>query len=225
MGQAIGEVLTFAVGVAISPLPIIGVILMLATPRAKSDGLAFMAGWIGGLAVVGGAVLLFAGGAGATDQGAPADWTSYLELGLGLVLLNVARKQWQGRPKDGEDPDMPGWMQKIDTYTARNAAILGVLLAAVNPKNLLLVVGAASAIAKTGASTGDQIVALIVFIVIASIGVATPLIVYFAMGDRSQRILEDLKQKMTHNNAAIMAVICVIIAAKLIGSAISQLSA
>jgi threonine/homoserine/homoserine lactone efflux protein len=224
MGEATGQVLSFAVGVAISPLPIIGVILMLATPRARSDAFGFMAGWIGGLAVVGGAILLFSSGAGATDQGAPADWTGYLKLGLGLLLLNLARKQWASRPKGDAEPEMPGWMAKIDTYTAGNAAILGVLLSAVNPKNLLLVMGAAAAIAQTGASTGSQIGALAIFIVIASIGVATPLILYFAMGDRSKRKLDDLKVKMSHNNAAIMAVICLIIGAKLIGDAISQLS-
>ena len=35
MGQGISEVLTFAVGVAISPVPIIAVILMLFSQRAK----------------------------------------------------------------------------------------------------------------------------------------------------------------------------------------------
>ena len=34
MGQAIGQVLSFGVGVALSPVPIIAVVLMLATPRA-----------------------------------------------------------------------------------------------------------------------------------------------------------------------------------------------
>jgi hypothetical protein len=38
MGQAIGDLLPSAVGVAISPVPIIAVILMLGTPRARSNG-------------------------------------------------------------------------------------------------------------------------------------------------------------------------------------------
>ena len=33
MGQAIGQVLSFGVGAALSPVPIIAVVLMLATPR------------------------------------------------------------------------------------------------------------------------------------------------------------------------------------------------
>jgi hypothetical protein len=38
MGQAIGDILPMAVGVAISPAPIIAIVLMLGTPRARSNG-------------------------------------------------------------------------------------------------------------------------------------------------------------------------------------------
>ena len=58
MHEAIGQVLSFAVGVAISPLPIVAVVLMLATPRARVNGPAFVLGWIVGLSLVGTVVLL-----------------------------------------------------------------------------------------------------------------------------------------------------------------------
>jgi len=44
VGRGIGEILTFAVGVAVSPMPIIAVILMLFSRRARVNGLAFLAG-------------------------------------------------------------------------------------------------------------------------------------------------------------------------------------
>ena len=43
-------------------------------------------------------------------------------------------------------------MKSVDTLTPVKSAGIGVLLSAVSPKNLLLVVGAAAAIAQTGAS-------------------------------------------------------------------------
>ena len=49
MGQAIGDLLPAAIGVAISPVPIIAIILMLGTPKARSNGPAFAAGWVIGL--------------------------------------------------------------------------------------------------------------------------------------------------------------------------------
>jgi hypothetical protein len=38
LSRAIGDLLPSAVGVALSPIPIIAVILILATPRARSNG-------------------------------------------------------------------------------------------------------------------------------------------------------------------------------------------
>lgn len=52
MREAIGQVLPFGVGMTLSPIPITGVVLMLGTPRARSNGLAFIAGWVLGLPVV-----------------------------------------------------------------------------------------------------------------------------------------------------------------------------
>ncbi|MBS1880782.1 MAG: GAP family protein, partial [Actinobacteria bacterium] len=160
MGQAIGQMLPLGVGVALSPIPIIGVVLMLATPRARSNGLAFLAGWVGGLAVAGTVVLLLSSGADASDSGAPANWVSWLKIALGLLLLAVALKEWRGRPRPGEEATMPGWMKTIDRFEVPKAAGLGVLLSAVNPKNLLLVIAAAAAISQTGVPAGQQAVAL-----------------------------------------------------------------
>jgi hypothetical protein len=44
------------------------------------------------------------------------------------------------------------------------------------------------------------------------------------MGDRATKILADLHDWMARENATIMAVICLIIGAKLIGDAISALA-
>jgi hypothetical protein len=93
MGEAIGQVLSFGVGVALSPMPIIAVVLMLATPRGGRNGPAFLLGWVAGLGVVGTIVLLVSSGASASDNGSPATWTSILKLVLGLALLALAVKQ------------------------------------------------------------------------------------------------------------------------------------
>ena len=68
-GQAIGQVLSFGVGVALSPLPIIAVVLMLATPKGRANGPAFLTGWVLGIAVLGTTVLLIASGASASAHG------------------------------------------------------------------------------------------------------------------------------------------------------------
>ena len=57
MGAAIGAILGQAVGVAISPVPIIAVILMLFTGKARSNSVSFVTGWLLGLLLAGGVVL------------------------------------------------------------------------------------------------------------------------------------------------------------------------
>jgi hypothetical protein len=99
-----------------------------------------------------------------------------------------------------------------------------VLLSSINPKNLILVVGAAAAIAQTGASTGSQAVALAVFVVIATLGVGAPVAIDVFMGKRATKLLSELHDWMARENTTIMAVICLIIGAKLIGDAISALA-
>ena len=221
INEAIGQVLSFGVGVALSPVPIVSVVLMLGTPRARSNGPAFVIGWIVGLAAVGSIVLLLSGGANASENGEPANWVNWLKLALGLVLLLIAVKQWRGRPAGGDQAQLPKWMQAIETFTPPKAAGLGVLLSAVNPKNLLLVVSAAAVIAQTGASAGDQAVALAIFVLIGTLGPGAPVVLYFALGQRSKQLLDRLKSWMSAHNAAIVAVLCLVIGAKLIGDAIS----
>lgn len=224
MGQAIGQVLPFALGVAISPVPIIAVVLMLVTPRARSNGPAFVVGWLLGLSIVGTIVLLVAPD-GTSDSGGPATWVSTLKLVLGVLLLLLALKQWHSRPHEGEQAPTPKWMGAIDGFTAPKALGAGAVLSGANPKNLLLTLGAAAAIVQTGISGGEQAAAYAVFAVLATVGVAVPVVIYFALGDQAGALLEGLKAWLAKNNAVIMAVLLLVIGVKLIGDAISGFSA
>ncbi|MEU0752600.1 GAP family protein [Streptomyces albogriseolus] len=224
MGEAIGQILSYGVAVALSAFPIIGVVLMLATPRARTNGPALLLGWSLGLALVGTIVLLVSGGVGPSDQGQPADWVSALDLTLGVLLLWVAVKEWRGRPRDGKEVPLPKWMRTVDSFTPVKALALGTAMSALNPKNLLLSIAAASAIARTDTSAGAQAVALAVYVVLGALGPGTPVVLYFALRERSKHILDELKAWMEQHNTAIMAVICLLFAAKLVGNAVSDLS-
>jgi threonine/homoserine/homoserine lactone efflux protein len=223
MAEAIGQVLSFGVGVALSPVPIIAVVLMLGTPRARVNGPAFLLGWIVGLAVVGTIVLFAAGGAGANEDNEPATWADWVKIALGVLLLLVAFKQWRDRPRAGEQARMPQWMRTIDRFTPARSVAIAAALSGINPKNLLLTVGAAAAIAQTGADTAEQAVALAVFVLIGTLGPGVPVALYFVLGERAGHILDELRAWMSANNAAIMAVLCLVIGAKLIGDGVSGL--
>lgn len=59
---------------------------------------------------------------------------------------------------------------------------------------------------------------------VASLRVATPVVIYFALGERSRELLDRLRNWMAHNNAVILAVLLLVIGVKLIGDTISGLS-
>jgi threonine/homoserine/homoserine lactone efflux protein len=223
MGEAIGQVLPLAVGVAISPMPIVAAVLMLVSARARSNGPAFIVGWLFGLALVGAICLLIADPAGASEEDGPATWVSWLKILLGALLLLVALRQWRGRPHGAEEPPAPKWMGAIAAFNPVKAAGAGVVLSALNPKNLLLAVAAAAAIAATGISGGEQALAYAIFALIGTIGVAAPVVIFFALGDRAPRLLGSLRAWMEHNNAVIMAVLLLVIGVKLIGDGIAGL--
>lgn len=224
LGEAIGDLLPSAVGVAVSPIPIIAVILMLGTPKARSNGSAFALGWVAGLVVVAVVVLLLAGGADDADSGTSTavDW---VKLGIGVLFLAWAAQQWRGRPRAGQEPQMPGWMSAIDRYTAGRSTALGVVLSGLNPKNLGLTLAAAAAIAQTGLSAGGDVIAVLVFVVIASLTVAGPVAAYLLASERVEHPLAEIKQLMADRNNVIMAVVLLVLAAKLIGNGIAGLSA
>jgi Sap, sulfolipid-1-addressing protein len=130
VGQAIGQLLPFAVGVAVSPMPIVAVVLMLVTPLARTNGPVFLLGWIAGIAVAGAIFLSIAGPTSASDDGAPAEWVDWLKLVLGVLLLLVAVREWRARPHEGDEPATPKWMTALEGFTPAKAGGAGVLLSA-----------------------------------------------------------------------------------------------
>lgn len=221
MRHAIGDILPMAIGAAISPIPIIGVVLMLVTPRARTNGPMFIVGWVLGLAIVGAIGLTVASAAGASDDGSSSDGADTVQIVFGVLLILLALRQWRSRPKPGEEVPMPKWMATIDRFTAMKSAGFGVVLSAVNPKNLILSLAAATSIAATDISGADQAIAYAVYVVIATLGVGLPVVIYFVMGQRAQAILDDIKTWLAHHNAAIMAVLFLVIGAKILGQGIA----
>ena len=224
MGPAIGDLLPSAVGVALSPVPIIAVILMLGTPRARSNGPAFAIGWVVGLVVVSVIVVLLASGADDADSGSSTA-VDVINLVFGALFLLLALKQWRSRPRPGVEVAMPKWMAAIDTVTPGRAFLLGAALSGVNPKNLALTLAAAASIAQAGLDAGGTAVAIACFVVIGSLTVAGPVVVFIVAARQAAGPLESIKDFMAAHNAVIMMVVLLVLGAKLIGNGIAGLTA
>jgi len=219
LSQAIGGLLPSAIGVALSPIPIIAVILILGTPKARSNGAIFALGWVLGLVAVSTIVLLVLGGASkpGSDTATGVKW---FDVFIGAVFLIMAARQWRGRPRKGEEATMPKWMASIDRFGAGKSGALGVLLSGVNPKNLALTAAASASIAQAGLTGGQNAITVAVFVVVGSLSVAGPVIYYLVAPVRAGASLAGIKEFMSQHNAVIMMVVLLILGLKLLGSGI-----
>ena len=222
MGQAIAGSLALAVGIALSPLSIMAVVLMLTTERGRLNGAAFVIGWLLALGIIGVIVLALAGPV--SSSGEFAMWVSWLEIVLGILLLMVAIRQFRGRPRGDNQVLMPRWMGAVDKLAPGAALAAGTLLAAANPKSLLLSVAGAATIARTGIGGNRQAFAYLVFVVIATIGVGAPVAIYVLMGQQSQKLLARLKDWITRYSALIVCIACLLISAIFIWDAVTELT-
>ena len=221
MGGVIGDLLPTALGVAISPVPIIAVILMLLAPRAKAASVGFLLGWVVGIAVVVTLVAVLVGPVEDSDTSEPSTVTSVLLLVLGAAACFLTVRSWHGRPRAGQTPELPKWMAAIDSMTPVKAAGLGALLSGVNPKNLTLCLAGGLTIAAGGLDSEETVVAIVVFVVIASSSVAVPVLAYLAAQNRVRQPLDDLRVWLTQNNSTVMAVLLLVIGVTILGKGLA----
>jgi len=224
MGSGISEVLTFAVGVAISPAAIISVILILFSRRARVNGPLFLLGYVVALSVLVAVVYSISDQSNASTSNTSSDSVSWLKIVLGASFLLLARREWRKRPAAGAEPEMPKWMARIDALTPVQSLGLGVLLGGLNPKNLALGVGAAAGLAQLGLSTSDAVVSLIVFVAIGSLTIWGPVLYHQVRGERATAALDDLKDWLGRHNDAVMAVLFVVLGTVLIAKGLRPLT-
>ncbi len=224
MGDVGGSMLPLALGVAISPVPVIAVILMLFSKKARANSLAFLLGWVAGLSAAFWIVYAIASTADIAKSSGPSKGAAVLRLVLGVLLLVLAMRNWRKRPRSGEEPVMPGWMSAIDGFTAMKSLGLAALLSGLNPKNLVLTLAASMAIAQGGLGAGDTVIAFAIFLVIAIATVAVPVIVNLVMGEKAEKTLTSWKVWLSANNATVMFVLLLVFGVVLIGKGISGLA-
>ncbi|GAB7186721.1 GAP family protein [Kitasatospora sp. Ki12] len=235
MGEAVGSMLASAVAVAISPLPLISVILVLtaphrqarrtgtASPAGRANAVAFTAGWLLGLAAPT-ALVVVAGTALTRAQTAPT-WSSWLKLALGALLLLSAARQWHDRPRAGHVTPPPAWLRAVDRFTAARSAGLALALAAGSPRTLLPVVGGAASIAATSTGPGAEALAAALLVVIGSLCTLLPLAVHLVRGGaRSARVLGEWRAWTATHQAAILTTVPVVLGAGYLGDAVSVLT-
>jgi len=221
LNEAIGDLLPSAAAVALSPIPIIAIVLVLGSADARSAGPAFAAGWLTGLLSVSVIVVLLLSGTADADHDDPG--LNWFKIGIGLLFLVMAGQQWTKRPRDGVEAKMPAWMATLDSATPRRACVLGLALSGGNPKNLALTLAAAASIAEAGLTGGDAAIAVGTFVVLGSVTVVGAVLAFLIDADRAARPLGALREFMSANNAVIMMVVLLLLGVKMLGDGLAWL--
>jgi threonine/homoserine/homoserine lactone efflux protein len=221
LDDVIGDLLPSALAVALSPIPIVAVVLVLGSSHARTAGPAFALGWVAGLVAVSVVVVLALGAGSDDDSDDPG--ISWLKVAIGVLFLAMAANQWRKRPKDGRQPEMPKWMATIDTATPSRALLLGAALSGANPKNVALTLAAAASIAEAGLDQADTAIAVAVFVAIGSLTVGGAVLFYVVDARRAAGPLDAIRRFMSDNNAVIMMVVLTLLGAKLLGDGLAVL--
>ncbi|AFM15239.1 Protein of unknown function (DUF2910) [Mycolicibacterium chubuense NBB4] len=201
------ELIPLGLIIALSPLTIIPAVLVLRTPHPRPAGLAFLAGWLIGLAVLTGVFLSLSnliGGIG----GNPPSWSSWLRVIVGALLIVFGVYRWLTRKKSEH---MPGWMTRMSTLTPGKAAVTGAALTVVNPKVLFICAAAGLAIGSEGIDFPAVWIAIVWYVAVAACTVALPILGYAVTGDRLEPTLRRVEEWMERQHATLVAGILVVI--------------
>ncbi|KWX68242.1 GAP family protein [Mycobacterium sp. NAZ190054] len=206
-GSILTELIPLALVIALSPLSVIPALLVLRSPAPRPTGLAFLLGWLAGLAVLTAVFLELSaliGGIGTK----PPSWASWLRIVVGAGLIVFGGYRWAMRRKSEH---MPGWMTRMSTLTPAKAGGMAAALTVLNPKVLFICIAAGLAIGSAGLDSPAVWVAVVWFVVVAGATVALPILGYTLSGQRLEPTLTRLNDWMERQHATLVAVILVVI--------------
>ncbi len=204
MGGAISGSVGYALGIAISPIPIAALILTMLSVRPRTNSIAFATGWILGIATVATVAAvtpLFDAG----DE--PSDRRGWVRLSIGVLIVIAAVWRWRTRPDPDDEPPTPPLLRAIDLAGRFGVLGIGFVLAALNPKDLLLAAAGGAEIASSDLGGGDTTVALAIFTAIAASTAIIPVATYLLLGQRLDDRLHRSRAWLIRHNPVIMALV------------------
>lgn len=222
MGSVISALFGNAMGVAISPLPLIALILILFTAKAGPNSISFIVGWIASIFAI---ALLVATVGVSASPGEPDATQGWIQVAVGALFLFLAFQQFQRRPKDGEEATVPSWMERIETMGPGAAFVMGLALGFLNPKNMGLVAAAGATVASADLDSGQVWIVVIVYALMGSLTMIIPVFLFFVANDWATPILTRFKDWLIANNATVMMLLFLLLGANALGAGISTVSA
>jgi DNA segregation ATPase FtsK/SpoIIIE-like protein len=205
--------------IALSPVPMVCIVLVLMSRRPVRAGLSFAVGWLGALAIAVGLVAWLTDTVADKNGEAARDGIDVVQLAVGVLFAVLAVRYWRKRPDPDAPPPRPAIVDRIATLSAPALVLTGAGAALANIKNLPLVVSAGSYIGGAGLAVGSTIGAVAIFVVAASLTVLTPLLAVVFIGpEKSAHTLKAIETWLLANLNTITVVLLAVLATVMIGN-------
>ena len=222
LAEAIGGMLPAIMAIALTPLQLVGVVLVLGGRHGRAGGPAFVIGWLAALTAVTVVAILIVEKLGERDRtGTPL--VHWLQLALGVLLLGTAIRLWQTRPHDGAESVTPKWLASIGEIGPLRAFVVGASMALANPKILALVLAATASLAYLTLSSRQVVAVAILFVILGSSPIITLVIAHAIGGQATRARIELLKGFLLRNNNLILMVVFAMLGMSVLGNGVSGL--
>ncbi len=206
--NALSISIPLALGIAASPGPIIAIMILLITPRAISNSYSFLLGWFIGLMLVGTIILQSPGLNDASGE--PSLLSGWIRISLGSSFLVCSLFIVKNIPKKGEQVAPPKWLEKVDSYGFIHALIIGFIFSGPNIKNASMVATGAASIGSSGLDFNQELIVLILFCLVASMGVLLPHAIFLLFRNNAEAIFGKMKIWLIRNRVLILFVVLII---------------
>jgi len=220
MSSALTDVLPLGLAVAASPLPVIACVLMLLSEDGRVNALALLCGWTLTIAAIAGVIV--AAGIDVAPSGRTPVWAAVAELVVGTSLVAVGLAAWARRRHGGAEWGAR-WLTLIDDIRPPAAFGLAVLLAVFNVKDAALTADAGAHVQRASLSGPQELVALMLFALVASVGVALPLVVDLVAGDRAEPVLRGWHRWLERHSRTAAGVLLGFLGVVLVGTGLAAL--
>jgi hypothetical protein len=152
-----------------------------------------------------------------------AQVAAWLIVLAGITLLFVTYDQWRRLSPPGTDIIEIQWLRTIPNITWLNALGAGLFFGLFSAKNVLLTAAFAFVLEETALGPGARVMAVLLYIATATLGIVAPAFVACSQGNRARSILTRWEYSLSIYNSVITCSILSLIAIQLLSLGIGRL--
>ena len=209
-------IVTIGLAMAASPFGVLAIVVMLGTTKPLANGWSFAGGWMVSITAVG---LITAWLTNRGDQSAAgsSSGSAAIQGAIGVIFLVSGAITWRRRhDKSGGAP--PKWMKKAEHISPFLAFGLGLFL-----PTWALIAPVVDQIEKAGVSREAALAAYGVFVVVASLGLLIPLLIFTLRRAWAESMLGAWRAWLLANSSTVVATLLLILGTLFVARSVASL--